>query len=398
MTKLVLLSERSIELMRQLHHPTNDAMSQVEIIAWLTKKTAEHDRSSRFLLASLRAALLEDLHDSFLSSVERQNKKDKEKTSWFSKFRYIFLAIAGTLFAICEGFDGSAAILGSFIAIPTAVIFAVGITFSFLSVGIFYGFRLVTISQLLGVNLWKSSQLLDVYLEQVEQIEKLETIINDRYTDEAIGTEGQQTLKSIHAMLVIRYEALDDARASYLIQLNAPALGVAKVITATMTAIIFFSGGFFAGQTLSIAIANLFLISASATLWPIVAVSALVGLAALSLYWFLERPGLEDLVSHWLGLDKDNIDTFANEEVVDQHKQGLNQLKSKMDQFEKLHQEIAELKAVSNPSSHECVAPPSQAGLETTVSSLHPSFFTRRRSQSLDDLRSHDDRIESKAF
>lgn len=89
------------------------------------------------------------------------------------------------------------------------------------------------------------------------------------------------------------------------------------MITAAVAGIIFFSGGFFAGQTVALAIASLFVASIAATAWPIIVASIAVGLAALSVYWFVERPGIENLISRWKGLDKDKIDQLCEDKYVD---------------------------------------------------------------------------------
>ncbi len=400
MVKRIVMSDRSKDLINQLSQVIDDKVlsawseqknaeiGDAEIVAWLQQKK-EDDKTCRFLLESLHTALLGDLHDSFLSPLECHNKKKGNTTHWFNRAQFIFLAAAGTLLAICEGFDGIASILGSFAAVPTILVFVGGITFSLLSVGVFCGFDLVEISKQVGVSLGKSNQLLDVLVEQVEQIDRLRKKIDDRYADDTLDANERLALQQLIAMLVVRYNALDDVRETYLTALNNPILRAAKFATAAMTALFFFGGGFFAGQTLALAVAGLFIASVSVTFWPVVAVSSVVGLAALSLYWFVQRPGLENLVGHWMGLDKDNIEAFAGEEAVTYQKQALHKLKNNVALFEHLHDEIRRLTVPGIAPGLATMHQTTPAdGVVATMEHRH-SFFNRPRLCSLGDLCDH---------
>ena len=77
--------------------------------------------------------------------------------------------------------------------------------------------------------------------------------------------------------------------------------------------LVFFSGGFFTGQSLALALLGLFCASISASFWPILLVSIAVGLAALSVYWFVERPELEKLVGRWFGRDPEKIELLQDD-------------------------------------------------------------------------------------
>ena len=343
MAASVELSEQTKKLIHQLTtmmrdeipFATLDNPERSAVTAWLSRTNITPTNKSRFLLESLRASLLEDLHDSFLSPVTRETSR--APVSRLKKAQYTFLAIAGTLLAICEGFDGIASILTSFAAVPAVCIFAAGLIFSALSVGIFYGFELYGISQQVGVGLGKTGQLLDVFLEQVEQIKKIRKIIDGRFAHESIKDSAERAeLRNMINMLIKRYEALDIERRRYFEKLKNPFLQLARLITAGLTSLIFFSGGFFAGQTLALTVAGLFVASAAATFWPIFVASTVVGLAALSLYWFIQRPGLEHLVSHWVGLDKNNIVEFGDQEIVAHQKDKLKGLLHKLERVEEL--------------------------------------------------------------
>ena len=393
MAASVELSEKTKKLIHQLTPMMSDNTSFVTlsnsnpersaVTAWLSESIPSTNKS-RFLLESLRASLLEDLHDSFLSPVTRETSR--APVSRLKKAQYTFLAIAGTLLAICEGFDGIASILTSFAAVPVAGIFAAGLIFSALSVGIFYGFELYGISQQVGVGLGKTGQLLDVFLEQVEQIKKIRKIIDQRFADESIKESAErEELRSMINMLIRRYNALDNDRQRYFEKLKNPFLQLARLITAGLTSLIFFSGGFFAGQTLALTVAGLFVASAAATFWPIFLASTVVGLAALSLYWFVQRPGLEHLVSHWVGLDKSNIVEFGDRDIVAHQKDKLKRLLHKLDRVEELRSNATDASQVQETHKEsevqEVVSPDSEEALGANRHSLFGAPCFRGRLQ-----------------
>ena len=370
-----------------------------EIVAWLQKEI-KYDKETRFQAESLRAALLQDLHDSFfLDDDDHFNKKqDNPTTSWYSTAQFIYLAVVGTFLAICQGFDGIASILGSFSSVPIGLFFAAGFTFSLLSVGVFYVFDLVAISQQLGVTWGKSTRMLDVFLEQVDQIEKLRQVVEDCYANESADANAdaieRRELQQLVAMLALRYSALDEARVFYLNALNnSPGVEFAKLVTTALTAVVFFGGGFFAGQTLALAVASLFMTVATATLWPVVATSAVAGLAALSLYCFIQSPVLANLVGHWFGLDKELINAFADNGIVNDHKQQLYKLGCKIAQLETLHIKITQLTTDDSSTSSQAPIPPIAAGAmfenRHVVSSCRDTIFNRKRSHSLGDIDEH---------
>jgi hypothetical protein len=300
-------------------HESETEINALDLVVWLDRRITL-DKKAQFLLESLRTALLHDLYHSIPDRLELDDTVDPQSNNAFFRF----LTIAGTTVAICEGFDGVVSILGLFPAIPPVVIFMAGIAFAALSVIVFCGFDLVTISKNLGVDKGKSYQLIDVYLEQVEQINKLREAICIRCT---LGTsEEQDVLLQMSNMLVTRYAALDSARQKYKADLSATSLIVAKSVTSAVGGIVFFGGGFFSGQSLALAAASLFTTSASALFWPVIVASLLVGVAACSIYWFVQRPGLESLVSRWLGIDEEKIDALIDDSVVNRQRRGLEQL------------------------------------------------------------------------
>ncbi len=353
MVKYISLDERTINLMQELskiaandllgelNQQSDNKLLQATIVSWLSNRIEidkNIDKRSQFLLESLRASLLEDIYNSFLPTDA--NKAEEGPYLWYRKAQYIFLVSSGALLALCEGFDGIASLLGSFTSMPTILFFAAGFAFALLSVGLFYGFELVEISKKVGVKLGRTGQLLDIYLEQVDLIDKLKEKIDDCFADESLCTEEREELSQISSMLVIRFNAMDNAREYFVSSAKSPALKVGRICTAAMSALIFFCGGYFAGQTVALAVGGLFVAAIAATAWPITVASTIVGIASLSMYWFIQRPGLENLVGHLVGLDKDNIDRFAGIENVENQKEELSKLEARVRTFEKWHKKI----------------------------------------------------------
>jgi len=180
-------------------------------------------------------------------------------------------------------------------------------------------------------------------------------------------------------MLCIRYDALDKARNAYTRSLENRYLIAAKFVMAAIAGVSFFGAGFFAGQSLSMWIASSVAGTVSVTFWPIILVSVVVGIAALCLYWFTQRPGLMNLVGRWFGLDKDKIDVFASKEAVHERKEELKNLEKYIPKFENVGK-YSRLFATERPV-HTIENKMDVDGHTTT-----PSFFKIKRSRSLNDL------------
>jgi hypothetical protein len=340
----VILSARSQNFIQQLKSlpdisplkPEAKDIAFDELVTWLHKTELTSATRHRFILESLRASLLADLNRHFSDSEENDQAK---KPHWFSKIKLMFLALAGTLLALCYGFDGITSVLGSFAAIPAMTVFGIGVLFSFISIAVFYGIDLVDISKNLGINLRKSNQLLDVLLDEAKQIKKLRVAVNDAYMEFSEDPKKRATLQALLDMLLWRYQCLDEAREAYKTQLNKKLFNAFKWLTDIPTGLFYFAGGFFAGQTFSLAIAGLFLLSVTAGFWPIILASTIVGLAAFSMYWFVQRPGLENFLGRWMGLDKAKIEVFTDPETVSKEKHTLTQLKSKLEHMDELYKQ-----------------------------------------------------------
>lgn len=296
------------------------------LLAWL-KSTSKIESSNKafFLITSLRASLLKDLHKSLNPG---QVEEETQKGGMTAKTKYALLALAGTVYFGCEGFDGITAMLGAFSSIPTIALFVAGTLFSVLSMVVFYSFDLVEISKNLGIKSTDTKKLLDVLLDEVKQIEAIRMRLakTAKKTKEELEEDRQ-----LATILLQRYKDLEQIRKDLTSASNNPYLKAAKYITAGVAGILFFSGGFFAGQTVALAIAGLFVTGMAATAWPIVVAGIAVGLAALSVYWFVERPGIENLISRWRGLDKKKMDKLCKEDVVKKETEALEELIASID-------------------------------------------------------------------
>lgn len=307
-------------------------IERADLLKWLGERhPINNEDDTFFLMSSLKTSLLKDLNNSLNPSAPQKKSK---KSGWSGKGKYALLAIAGTIYFGCEGFDGVTAIMGIFSSIPTAALFAVGTLFSVLSIIVFYSFDLVEISKNLGVKSSDAPKLLDVLLEQFKQIKTMRARLSKA------ANKTQEELENDLAMarmLLLMHQELNEARMKIKLALDNPYLKVGKMITAAVAGIIFFSAGFFAGQTVALAIAGLFVASIAATAWPVLVASIVVGLAALSVYWFVERPGIENLISRWRGLDKEKVDMLCKSKVVDRETEKLENLIHALEERVELH-------------------------------------------------------------
>ena len=318
-----LIQAEACTLIWQLPDWRGGSIQRTQWVAWL-KTELFCDKKSRLLLESLRAAILRDVGKSFLPPNESRNLKIKKRPGWRGWMQFWHLVIAGTILALCQGFDGITSILGLFSSLPTILIFGVGLTFALFSVVVFYAFDLVEISKNIGLKVKKSHQLLDVLLAQADCLNKIAQGADDHLLDVS-DPEELDSLSELLEMLVVRYRSLSIARDRYKKNFDEHPMQFAKGLAASIVGILYFGGGFFAGQSLGIAVTGLFTVSAVATFWPVVMTSMLAGIAALSVYWFLERPGIENLVGRWFGMDKDKVGALSD--AVDNHEKSLAKLK-----------------------------------------------------------------------
>lgn len=316
-------------------------IEQADLIRWFNERP-KGDKKNEFLLESLSASLLKDLRDNL--SPESQLKK-KKANNWSNKIKYWLLAIAGIIFFGCEGFDGITAMLEVFALTPVTIL-ATGVVFSLLAITVFCAFDLVEIAKNLGIKNKNSPQLLDIYLKEIELISTLQQkVIYDLPHCETV--EALRDNLAIVKMLQKKHDALEGARKTMENLGSGSALQAAKSITAGVAGIIFFSGGFFAGQTVALSIAELCFTAVASSFPPIVLISLLVGVAAFGVYWYVERPGIENLIAGHVGLDQEKIETFCDKNKIKETtanlmklEAGYNKTIQRMESTEKLKELI----------------------------------------------------------
>ncbi len=283
-------------------------------------------KNLEILVASINAALLKDLAKS-LSGFQKKQKavKDKGLSSRLKNSLYPLLIIGGILAFGCDGFAGITSIV-TILPLSAPILFSVGIVFAFISVLAFYAFNLTEIAKNLEINKKEASQLVDYYLKEDEKIKEIRNLINKNFIKHKTKEELENDLYIID-LLFTRYNALEKGREALAKQRDNSKLIVSKYLIASLIGLFFFSSGFFAGQALATAIAGLIIVSTAPIFWPIFAASFAVGLAALGVYWFVERPAIDKLVSRWFGLESDKIEQLCDSEKIERHFSKLENLK-----------------------------------------------------------------------
>ena len=322
-----LNEERSQKIMLNLYSKEIKELTCLDLLDYLDK-TMHGDSGTLFLRESLCASLLQDLQQTFLPKKEGKGKSVNK--NWLSWFKWALLAFAGTIYAACDGFDGITTILALFPTIPLGIIFAAGFAFALLSVFVFYGFYLVDVSDNSDIAAKDLNRLMDVRLEQMNCLNDL-TMVSQMILRRSHDLDELNALKKMLPILGTWYSNLQTVRKQYEHQLQNSYLNVTKAIVAIFSGILFFGYGFFAGQSLALTVFTLVVASPVVAFWPVMAISSAVGLAALSIYWFIERPELEKLVGRLFGLDQNKIEQLPDEVFVNQQKMKIEKIERDLD-------------------------------------------------------------------
>lgn len=280
------------------------------------------DDLNRFLLESLKASVLHDLRHS-LTDEKQEQIHPSSKNSIFSRMMFWFLTVGGTFLAICEGYDGIVSLL-PLVTIPTWIgQLALGV-FAALSVVAFYAFDLDQVSENLGVKLPETRGLLDVLLNQSQEI----NLIRKQIKKSRGSLEELHYYSSVVDMLAKRQAELNAMQEVFNNRLDNRYLFAAKIVATAVTGLMYFSGGFFISQVPSVAFFALAGITLTATAWPVIAVSTLMGLAALGVYWYVQRPGVDNFITNLFGLDIKKIEALDNRkiDILGKDESGLDRL------------------------------------------------------------------------
>lgn len=357
----VELNKRSQELIEQYINLCPSQVSELgqfgpsvdleQLITWLCHEvsasidlTEDSKQEMEFILSSLRAELLHDLCKA-LSNANPLKEAKEESSSEFATMKLVFLALAGTLLTGCEGFDSITTMLGV-LSLPSILILLTGLGFSLLSIVVFYSYDLIQVAKNLGVTIRDAPKLLDVYSHQMNEIKEIRKKI-DSYQLATLSVDELVRLKQTIVMLQIRFQSLIEASAQFDKALNSANMQRIKLLITGLAGLLFFGSGFFAGQSVAMFVASLFITTVLPTFWPVILFSTLVGVAAFALYWYLEHEGLNKLVSGWFGLDEDKIEQLCDRNKLDKENDKLELLKNKIistarlaDHFDALQSEL----------------------------------------------------------
>lgn len=340
--KKIELSPRSIELLNEYLNLSGSKSASFQnisspidfsvLIQLLTdsessKVSKRIQKKREFILAAIHAELLRDLNIS-LNRTKQEIKPAEKKPSAFTRMKFFLLAIAGTLLAACEGFDSITTMM-AVLPFPSWVVLGAGILFSALSVVVFYGFDLVQVSQNLGIKLSDAPKLLDIYLLQMAEIKAIRKKING-YCLASMSIDELGELHDAINMLQMRVKSLDKIGQQFDSAVNNKKVKVAKTVVSGISGILFFGGGFFAGQSVATFLLALVMTSVTPTFWPVILFSTVIGLAAFSLYWYVQRVGVTKLVSGWFGLDEDKMEKLCGKSNMDKELKELESLKEKV--------------------------------------------------------------------
>ncbi len=286
----------------------------------------------QFLRESLHTSLLHDLHDYFFPVEVKDNREEEEEdTSLWGRVKLGLLAIAGTIYNICNGFDGSVSILTLFIGIPVWTVFVVGLALASVYVVLFFGLDFVYMSENLHIRLSEARQMLDCFYNQTQLTETLIEKTKARLQmeqnnlaklillaeDELQPTEVMRWIMLLET-LSLHQQELHHARTVYLAELDKYYVRLLKWLMVGLAGLLYFNSGFFAGQVFaSVVLSAILVTEVSLISWPVLLISCSVGLAALlSVFLFSDRLNIENLVGRWIGLDIDKINQLPDDKVV----------------------------------------------------------------------------------
>ncbi len=295
-------TEQLVKQLLESHPGIQKFLAEEQSRVLAEKKISEQDE---FIAAWLHHALLQQI--ALLLSSTKEKNSDKKKSKIVP---YTIIVIAGILLAACEGFDGMTSLI-SILHLPALVILLAGLAFSLLSIIVFYGYELQQVAQNLGIEPKLAPELLDIYLAQLNEIKTIRRRLSVRYLVAQNESQLDETLKIIH-LLCTSLIQIQQAAEVFNTTLNSRKIIWIKAAVTCIAGLLFFSSGFFAGNSVALFLLHMALPAMSMTAWPVILLSVLVGLAALSLYWYVEKVGLTKIISHWFGLNEDKIEQLCN--------------------------------------------------------------------------------------
>lgn len=294
--------------------PPNSYIQFDDLINWLDNDLFESNEDIDVRLEFLCVFLLRDLRIS-LGLPTQEILEEQE--SYYSRFLFWYLIVAGTIYFGCEGFDGIATMLATF-SLPTVIIVVFGLFFAVVSIILFYGFDFGEIKRNLNISENSERSLLDGYLDEITEIIGIRKRINQIYVINEATPDEQDAYHVMVNVLLKRQQILLNAIHTLRDRNDHFYLKLARFLLTSVVGILFFNAGYFAGETVAMLITSMFIPTVSAAFWPIILFSIVVGFFSFSVFCFVEQPGIVQLVgfdSNQIQCVMDKIEDEGNELV-----------------------------------------------------------------------------------
>lgn len=244
------------------------------------------------LLMDIRAALAQPLHEPSLPEVISPEKKSSNK-----------LLIAGLIFAVIEGFDVMASILGLIPSLSSLTILFWGAISAVLTMLIYHGIGLLMNAGFLTQPLKILSRLMHLQDETLTQVKSIRKLLQ-QHLDLHPSAQTLACFEQMNQVLLHEANQVVQKRAKFAEQWESSQWFWLKNLVLFMMFLILFSGGFCTGVTLGSTVA---LVWELEMVWSSVVImtAGLIGGIAVSLkasdsLW----DATEETVADWLGFDK----------------------------------------------------------------------------------------------
>jgi hypothetical protein len=229
---------------------------------------------------------------------------------------YQFLVVFGGVYAFFASFDGMSAVLTTlFPFINIGLLVAIGLVAAFCGLGVFLARDKMAIAETLEITEEYQLDLINDYLFHLERY------YESLYQESLKETSDLSILDNIQYLKILKEIFEDKSRLNQNI-IRQPMSYVQTQLILGIGAILFFSDGFFIGQSLALLISSFFALNSAAL---VLSMGIVIGLMALSSYWFVERPYVEKYLYQDLFTDESKVQ--ASIERIDNQLQHLEKLK-----------------------------------------------------------------------
>lgn len=237
---------------------------------------------------------------------------------------YQSLVVFGGVYAFFASFDGmSAVLLTLFPFINIGLLVAIGLVAAFSGLGVFLARDKMAIAETLEITEEYKLDLINDYLFHLERY------YENRYLESLKTSDDLSILDNILYLKVLQDIFEDKSRLNQNI-IRQPTSYIQTQMVLGIGAILFFSDGFFIGQSLALLISSFFAINSAAL---VLSMGIVIGLMALSSYWFVERPYVEKYLYQDLFTDESKVQLSLDR--INNQLQHLEKLKFAKDGREK---------------------------------------------------------------